>query len=353
MSPRTRWSPPEQKASGPSPVRMITPTSPSSRARSNASESSIDRLRPEGVAHLGPVDRDLRDPVAAESRSGCRRTRRAGGPGHGHGAAGYFPSHGGRVLAGARGARAPRHRPPVNDGSTYARAARAARAPRRAGLPRGARVGIALPPGEDFVVALHACLLRGARRRPARPAARPTPSARRSTCVRRRRRSTARCAGAASDAAPSTTSTRRRSSSTPRARPARRKPVAPDLRQLAVERAGQRGRARRRRRDERWLCALPLSHVGGLSILLRSAIYGTTAIVHERFDTERVAARAARRRTARRSSRSSRRRSRGCSTPGCARPPRCAGRCSAARRCRRRCWRARPTPASRSRRPTA
>ena len=40
--------------------------------------------------------------------------------------------------------------------------------------------------------------------------------------------------------------------------------------------------------DERWLCALPLSHVGGLSILLRSAIYGTTAVVHERFETERV-----------------------------------------------------------------
>lgn len=39
---------------------------------------------------------------------------------------------------------------------------------------------------------------------------------------------------------------------------------------------------------ERWLCALPLSHVGGLSILLRSAIYGTTAVIHERFDTERV-----------------------------------------------------------------
>src|SRR4051812_30162690 len=41
---------------------------------------------------------------------------------------------------------------------------------------------------------------------------------------------------------------------------------------------------------ERWLCALPLSHVGGLSILTRSAIYATTAIVHERFDAERVLA---------------------------------------------------------------
>jgi O-succinylbenzoic acid--CoA ligase len=39
---------------------------------------------------------------------------------------------------------------------------------------------------------------------------------------------------------------------------------------------------------ERWLCALPVSHVGGLSILVRSTIYATTAVVHERFDTDRV-----------------------------------------------------------------
>ena len=32
--------------------------------------------------------------------------------------------------------------------------------------------------------------------------------------------------------------------------------------------------------DDRWLACLPLFHVGGLSILLRSAIYGTTAVVH-------------------------------------------------------------------------
>lgn len=41
---------------------------------------------------------------------------------------------------------------------------------------------------------------------------------------------------------------------------------------------------------ERWLCPLPLSHVGGLSILVRSAIYGTTAVLHPGWDTERVAA---------------------------------------------------------------
>jgi O-succinylbenzoic acid--CoA ligase len=41
-------------------------------------------------------------------------------------------------------------------------------------------------------------------------------------------------------------------------------------------------------RNERWLCALPLAHVGGLSILVRSAIYATTAVIHERFETGRV-----------------------------------------------------------------
>src|SRR3954454_18335826 len=39
---------------------------------------------------------------------------------------------------------------------------------------------------------------------------------------------------------------------------------------------------------ERWLCPLPLAHVGGLSILVRSAIYATTAVVHERWDTDRA-----------------------------------------------------------------
>jgi o-succinylbenzoate---CoA ligase len=32
-------------------------------------------------------------------------------------------------------------------------------------------------------------------------------------------------------------------------------------------------------RGERWLCPLPLAHVGGLMVLLRSAIYGTTAVL--------------------------------------------------------------------------
>lgn len=40
--------------------------------------------------------------------------------------------------------------------------------------------------------------------------------------------------------------------------------------------------------DDRWLCVLPLFHVGGLAILLRSSIYATTAVVHERFEADRV-----------------------------------------------------------------
>lgn len=38
--------------------------------------------------------------------------------------------------------------------------------------------------------------------------------------------------------------------------------------------------------EDRWLACLPLFHVGGLSILLRSVIYGTAAVVHPRFDAE-------------------------------------------------------------------
>jgi O-succinylbenzoic acid--CoA ligase len=41
---------------------------------------------------------------------------------------------------------------------------------------------------------------------------------------------------------------------------------------------------------ERWLCPMPLAHVGGLSILIRSTIYATTVVLHERFDTDAVLA---------------------------------------------------------------
>lgn len=40
--------------------------------------------------------------------------------------------------------------------------------------------------------------------------------------------------------------------------------------------------------QDRWLCTLPLYHVGGLSILLRSCLYGTAVELHPRFAVEAV-----------------------------------------------------------------
>jgi O-succinylbenzoic acid--CoA ligase len=41
---------------------------------------------------------------------------------------------------------------------------------------------------------------------------------------------------------------------------------------------------------ERWLGCLPLSHIGGLGILIRSRLAGTEPVIHDRFDPEAVAA---------------------------------------------------------------
>ena len=42
------------------------------------------------------------------------------------------------------------------------------------------------------------------------------------------------------------------------------------------------------RADDRWLACLPLYHVGGLSIVLRAAVYGSAAVVHDGFDAAAV-----------------------------------------------------------------
>lgn len=41
--------------------------------------------------------------------------------------------------------------------------------------------------------------------------------------------------------------------------------------------------------DDRWLCCLPLHHVGGLSIALRAAFAATTVVLHSAFDAAAVA----------------------------------------------------------------
>lgn len=42
------------------------------------------------------------------------------------------------------------------------------------------------------------------------------------------------------------------------------------------------------RSNDLWLCCMPLHHVGGLSIPVRSAMYGTAALLHSGFDAARV-----------------------------------------------------------------
>jgi O-succinylbenzoic acid--CoA ligase len=38
--------------------------------------------------------------------------------------------------------------------------------------------------------------------------------------------------------------------------------------------------------NDRWLSCLPLYHVGGLAVVFRSCLYGTTIVLHERFDVD-------------------------------------------------------------------
>lgn len=42
------------------------------------------------------------------------------------------------------------------------------------------------------------------------------------------------------------------------------------------------------REDDRWLIALPLFHISGLSALFKSVIYGMTVVLHQKFDVDEV-----------------------------------------------------------------
>ncbi|HEY6761946.1 MAG TPA: AMP-binding protein [Baekduia sp.] len=180
-------------------------------------------------------------------------------------------------------ARAARERPAraaVNDVS-YAELHERARAA-AAGLPRGARVGLALPPGVDYVVALHACLLAGALVVPIDPrlteAERPAVD----LLFGERLHGMQEVTEGHELDAPAILVHTSGTTSAP-------KPIRLTYGNWLWSALGS-AVALGVDPDERWLCTLPLSHVGGLSILLRSAIYGTTAVVHERFDTERALA---------------------------------------------------------------
>ena len=147
-------------------------------------------------------------------------------------------------------------------------------------------MALSLPVGEGFAVALHACLLRGAVAVPVDARLGEVErSAREAACAHAVREPL----GAGSPSAPAT--------SHDLSAPA-----------LVVHTSGSRGAgtpveltfanwlwsalgssvALGHPREERWLCALPLSHVGGLSVLLRAVIGTTTVVLHQRFGTDAV-----------------------------------------------------------------
>lgn len=172
----------------------------------------------------------------------------------------------------------------LHDGATLA-----ARRLSALGVRPGERVGIALPPRRAFAETLHGCLLLGA---PAVPVdLRLTPA--------ERRRRTAGCAAVVAEPLDGLAD-----------------PGAPvagthdlDATAIVVHTSGTTsgpraieltygnwlwsalGSAAALGVDpaDAWLCTLPLAHVGGLSILVRSAIYATSVTLHERFDAAAAA----------------------------------------------------------------
>ena len=136
------------------------------------------------------------------------------------------------------------------------------------------RVALSLPPGEDFVIELHACLLAGAAVVPIDLRLSPTEQEQRRAAVDVRFDESA---GADAPVAVMHTS----------GTTAAPKPVVLSRGNFLASALGS-AVALGLDPAERWLCPMPLTHVGGLSIPIRSAIYATTAVLHGRFDTEAV-----------------------------------------------------------------
>jgi O-succinylbenzoic acid--CoA ligase len=165
-------------------------------------------------------------------------------------------------------------------------AAAAGRLEARAVMP-GDRVALALPAGTDFVVALHAILLRGAA---------VLPVDLRLAAAERVERAAA--AAHLVDApletgSPAPAPVAHRDDAVALAVHTSGTTSAPKLVELtwgnvtanALGSAIALGFDRR----ERWLCPLPLTHVGGLMVLLRSLIYGTaTHLLPPPFDADRA-----------------------------------------------------------------
>jgi O-succinylbenzoic acid--CoA ligase len=153
---------------------------------------------------------------------------------------------------------------------------------RELGVAAGERVAIALEPGIDFVVALHACLRAGAVAVPIdlRDPARSDHAAPAAVVIDRPLDCRGAPFGGDGHDLDSTAVLARTSGTS--GEPKQVPLSYGNFLWSAIGSAVALGVHPR----ERWLCTLPLVHVGGLGIILRSAIYGTTAVVHERFDTQ-------------------------------------------------------------------
>jgi O-succinylbenzoic acid--CoA ligase len=160
----------------------------------------------------------------------------------------------------------------------------AAAALQRLGLEPGARVALALPPGEEFLIALHGCLLAG---HPAVPL-----DLRLSETERAQRLAGASAivseplraeSGHSHPSGRNSVAVVMHTSGTTAAP----KPVALTYGNFMASALGS-AVALGLDPAERWLCPMPLTHVGGLSIPIRSAIYTSTVVLHGRFEAEPV-----------------------------------------------------------------
>ena len=176
------------------------------------------------------------------------------------------------------------------DGSlTYAELAARARAAAGGLQARGVRdgdlVGLALAAGADFAAVLHGCLLLGAA---------AVPVDLRLTAAEReaRTRGVAETVDGPVDGPRLANAARHRADAVATVMHTSGTTAAPKRVGLTygnwLWNAFGSGVALGLDAEERWLCPMPLAHVGGLSILLRSAIYGTTVALRERFEVEAV-----------------------------------------------------------------
>jgi O-succinylbenzoic acid--CoA ligase len=155
-----------------------------------------------------------------------------------------------------------------------------------AGLGPGDPVAIDLPAGVDHAIALHGAILAGTVAQSMPPAGREGVTV-------------------AEGAGWLTAETMERAAGGPDVPAVHRRPAAPLTRVLSSGTSGEpkpveltaanhlwsalaSGLNLGVERGDRWLCCMPLNHVGGLTILMRSAIYGTAAVIHDGFDLDRV-----------------------------------------------------------------